>query len=154
MLYACAHVVSFPNQEPQSLIWERDKWTGEIAAFFDQSGSCTVSSRSSGQGLCRVHHLGKLLTYSYLRSFSKARVVSCLSKLTVVCCPVRERKSGNQLHEGEVRSRRVAGPSSDSSWQLYVTTIYLYMLGTTTTLSLLFQVLKLWSLVHLKEYSS
>ena len=55
---------------------------------------------SSGQGLWRVHHLGKLLTYSYLRSFSKARVVSCLSKLTVVCCPVRERKSGNQLHEG------------------------------------------------------
>ena len=86
-----------------------------------QSGSCTVSSRSSGQGLCRVHHLGKLLTYSYLRSFSKARVVSCLSKLTVVCCPVRERKSGNQLHEGEVRCRRVAGPSSGSSWQLYVT---------------------------------
>ena len=68
-------------------------------------------------------YVGKLLTYSYLRSFSKARVVSCLSKLTVVCCPVQERKSGNQLHEGEVRSRRVAGPSSGSSWQLYVTTI-------------------------------
>ena len=28
---------------------------------------------------------------------------------------------------------------------------YLYMLGTTTTLSMLFQVLGLWLLVHLKE---
>ena len=37
----------------------------------------------------------------------------------------------------------MVGPSSGSSWQLYVTTIYLYMLGTTTTLSMLFQVLKL-----------
>ena len=54
----------------------------------------TVSSRSSDQGLCRAHHLGKLLT----RSFSKARVVSCLNM--VVCCPTRERKSGNQLHKG------------------------------------------------------
>ena len=27
-----------------------------------------------------------------------------------------------------------------------------YMLGTTTTLSMLFQVLRLWLLVHLKEY--
>ena len=24
MLYACAHIVSFPNQIPQSLVWERD----------------------------------------------------------------------------------------------------------------------------------
>ena len=32
--------------------------------------------------------------------------------------------------------------------------IYLYMLGTTTKLSMLFQVLGLWLLVHLKEYSS
>ena len=32
----------------------------------------------------------------------------------------------------------MVGPSSGSSWQLYVTTIYLYMLGTTTTLSMLF----------------
>ena len=46
----------------------------------------------------------------------------------------------------------MAGPSSGSSWQLYVTTIYLYILGTTTTLSMLLQVLELWSLVHLKEY--
>ena len=45
--------------------------------------------------------------------------------------------------------RRVAGPSSGSSWQLYVTAIYLYMLGTTTTLSMLFQVLELWSLVRI-----
>ena len=42
----------------------------------------------------------------------------------------------------------MVGPSSGSScsgssWQLYVITIYLYMLGTTTTLSMLFQVLKL-----------
>ena len=29
--------------------------------------------------------------------------------------------------------------------------IYLYMLGTATTLSMLFQVLELWLLVHLKE---
>ena len=35
----------------------------------------------------------------------------------------------------------MVGPSSGSSWQLYVTTIYLYMLGTATTLSVLFQVL-------------
>ena len=48
----------------------------------------------------------------------------------------------------------MVGPSSGSSWQLYVTTIYLYMLGTSTTLSMLFQVLELWLLVHLKEYSS
>ena len=47
----------------------------------------------------------------------------------------------------------MAGPSSGFSWQLYVTTIYLYMLGTTTTLglSMLFQVLELWSLVHTLE---
>ena len=45
----------------------------------------------------------------------------------------------------------MVGPSSGSSWQLYVTTIYLYMLGTTTTLSMLFQVLRLWLLIHLKE---
>ena len=45
----------------------------------------------------------------------------------------------------------MVGPSSSSSWQLYVTTIFLYMLGTTTTLSMLFQVLRLWLLVHLKE---
>ena len=45
----------------------------------------------------------------------------------------------------------MVGPSSGSSWQLYVTTIYLYMLGTTTTLSMLLQVLRLWLLVHLKE---
>ena len=38
----------------------------------------------------------------------------------------------------------MVGPSSGSSWQLYVTTIYLYMLGTSTTLSMLFQVLELW----------
>ena len=38
----------------------------------------------------------------------------------------------------------MAGPSSGSSWQLYVTTIYLYMLGTTTTPSMLFQLLGLW----------
>ena len=44
----------------------------------------------------------------------------------------------------------MVGPSSGSSWQLYVTTIYLYMLGTTTTLSMLFQVLRLWLPVHLK----
>ena len=37
----------------------------------------------------------------------------------------------------------MVGPSSGSSWQLYVTTIYLYMLGTTNTLSMLFQVLRL-----------
>ena len=37
----------------------------------------------------------------------------------------------------------MVGPSSGSSWQLYVTTIYLYMLGTSTTLSMLFQVLEL-----------
>ena len=42
----------------------------------------------------------------------------------------------------------MGGPSSGSSWQLYVTTIYLFMLGTTTTLAMLFQVLELWSLVH------
>ena len=70
MLYACAHVVSFPNQKPRSLIWERDKWTRKIAGWPAQRvyGSCTagtVSSRSRGQGLCRAHHLGKLLTYSY-----------------------------------------------------------------------------------------
>ena len=41
----------------------------------------------------------------------------------------------------------MVGPSSGSSWQLYVTTIYLYMLGTSTTLSMLFQVLELWLLV-------
>ena len=45
----------------------------------------------------------------------------------------------------------MVGPSSCSSWQFYVGTIYLYMLGTTTTLSMLFQVLRLWLLVHLKE---
>ena len=46
----------------------------------------------------------------------------------------------------------MVGPSSGSSWHLYVTTIYLYMLGTTTTLSMLFQVLKLCYLSrHLKE---
>ena len=28
----------------------------------------------------------------------------------------------------------MVGPSSGSSWQLYVATIYLYMLGTSTTL--------------------
>ena len=39
--------------------------------------------------------------------------------------------------------RTVVGPSSDSSWQRY------YMLGTTTKLSMLFQVLGLW--LHLKE---
>ena len=38
----------------------------------------------------------------------------------------------------------MVGPSSGSSWQLYVTTIYLYMLGTTTTPSMLFQLLGLW----------
>ena len=38
------------------------------------------------------------------------------------------------------KAQRAAGPSSGSSWHLYVTTIYLYMLGTTTTLSMLFQV--------------
>ena len=43
------------------------------------------------------------------------------------------------------------GPSSGSNWQLCVTNIYLYMLGTTTTLSMLFQVLELWLCVHLKE---
>ena len=44
----------------------------------------------------------------------------------------------------------MVGPSSGSSWQLYVTTIYLYKFGNTTTLSMLFQVLRLWLLVHLK----
>ena len=44
----------------------------------------------------------------------------------------------------------MVGPSSGSNWQLYVTTIYLYTLGTTTTLSMLFQVLGLWLVVHLK----
>jgi len=24
MLYACAHVVLFPNQRPQSLVWQKD----------------------------------------------------------------------------------------------------------------------------------
>ena len=27
MLYACAHAVSFPDQRPQSLVWERDQCT-------------------------------------------------------------------------------------------------------------------------------
>ena len=44
----------------------------------------------------------------------------------------------------------MVGPSSGSSWQLYVTTIYLYMLETTTTLSMLFQVLRLWLPAYLK----
>jgi len=30
VLYACAEVVSFPNQRPQSLVWERDWCTREI----------------------------------------------------------------------------------------------------------------------------
>ena len=45
----------------------------------------------------------------------------------------------------------MVGPSSGSSWQLYVTTIYLYMLGTSTTLSMLFQVLELWLLCTLER---
>ena len=45
----------------------------------------------------------------------------------------------------------MVGPSSGSSWQLYVTTIYLYMLGTTTTLSMLFKSSEVVLLVHLKE---
>ena len=58
--------------------------------------------------------------------------------------------TGNQkISRREVQ--RVVSPSSGSSWQLYVTTIYLYMLETTTTLSMLFQVLWLWLLVYLKE---
>ena len=32
MLYACAHAVLFPNQRPQSLVWERDYCTREIAS--------------------------------------------------------------------------------------------------------------------------
>ena len=31
MLYACIHVVSFPNQKPWSLVWELDWCTREIA---------------------------------------------------------------------------------------------------------------------------
>ena len=48
----------------------------------------------------------------------------------------------NPLHEG--RYGEWLALSSGYSWQLHVTTIYLYMLGTTTTLSMLFQVLGLW----------
>ena len=149
MLYACAYVVSFPNQKPRSLIWKRDKWNRGLTAAAVRLALHALSLSSGGQGLCRAHHLGKLLTYIATGSFSKARVVSCLS--TVVCCLARERKIRKSASRREVR--RVAGPSSGSSWQLYVTTIYLYMLGTTTTLSMLFQVLELWLLVHLKECS-
>jgi len=53
--------------------------------------------------------------------------------------PVVMHVTENQASQREVR--RVVGSSLGSSWQLYVTTIYLYMLGTTTTLSMLFQVL-------------
>ena len=92
--------------------------------------------------LCTPRHCLHIAT----RSFSKARVVSCPS--TIACCNARERKSGNQLHKGRYGEwlalhQVLAGNS---------TTIYLYMLGTTTTLSMLFQVLGLWLLVHLKEY--
>ena len=124
----------------------RSKTSGHVKSWVDQRrayGSYmagTVSSRSSDQGLCRAHHLGKLLT----RSFSKARVVSCLNM--VVCCPTRERKSGNQLHKGRYGEWLALRQVIAGNFMLH----YLYMLGTTSTLSMLFQV-RLWSLVHLKE---
>ena len=73
-------------------------------------------------------------------------IVNVLKLPHMHACDRKIRKSASRR---EVR--RVVGPSSGSSWQLYVTTIYLYMLGTTNTLSMLFQVLRLWLLVHLKE---
>ena len=58
--------------------------------------------------------------------------------------------TGNQKSASRREVRRVVGPSSGSSWQLYVTTIYLYMLGTTTTINAVSSS-EVVLLVHLKE---
>ena len=66
-----------------------------------------------------------VVIYIYMtRSFSKARVISCLS--VVVCCHACERKSGNQLEVHEVRY---------GEWlALHQVLIGNYMLGTMTKL--------------------
>ena len=61
MLYACTNAVSFPNQRPRLLVWERDWCTSEIAALTSVDYGWHSISRGSGQGLCCAYHLGKVL---------------------------------------------------------------------------------------------
>ena len=61
VLYACAEVVSFPNQRPQSLVWERDWCTREIVASslvprLLRSGTRTLK-------LCRCGEPGIFVTW-------------------------------------------------------------------------------------------
>ena len=87
MLYACAHVVSFPNQRPQSLIWELDQCTCEIA-------SCLFPVVvAKGYAIIKAHI--QLLTYSYGKKQPALVMLgwSCLSM--VVSCHEKE----NQLHK-------------------------------------------------------
>ena len=55
MLYACAHVVSFPYQIPRSLVWERDESRGKSRVDF--------WARSLPVAVDKVyeHHIGKVL---------------------------------------------------------------------------------------------
>ena len=104
MLYTCTHVVSFPNQRPQSLIWELDQCTCEIASRLFP----VVVAK--GYAIVKAHI--QLLTYSYgkkIASFSDARMVMPEYGCQLSC----ERKSATQKEVW-----RVVGPSSGSSQQI------------------------------------
>ena len=97
----------------------RSKTSGHVKSWVDQRRAYssymagTVSSPNSDQGLCRTHHLGKLLT----RSFSgQLPEYGCLLSYT-------RKKIRKPASQREVR--RMAGPSSGYSWQFYVT-LFIY----------------------------
>ena len=140
MLYACAHVVLFPNQRPQSLVWERDQCTRKIARV--EYGWNGLFSQQLPRLMSQVGRCLQLVTYTctsmliaMLRNSLPAALV--VMQLPEYSCQFScERKSAAQ--------REV--PCTESGWPFirfqlanYVTHLFIYMLGTTIKLSMLFK---------------
>ena len=147
MLYACAQVVSFPNQRPQSLIWERDYCT--VKSRVDQA----VYSWQAILVVAKVYAIGKalhlavyfiaMLTNSLLPGLVMLGwSCSCLN--TVVSCMWKKIRKSAARRE----ARRVVDPLSGSSWQILLH-IFIYIHGTIIKLL----ILGLWLLINLKQYS-
>ena len=93
----------------------------------------------------KAYAVGKTLYLAFLLIVAMLKN-SLLTALRLSC----ERKSGNQLHKG-----RSGGPLLGPSWQImFHIYLYTFLIPLLTSAVNAVQVMGLWLLIHLKEYSS
>ena len=65
-MYACTHVVLFPSQRPQSLVWEQG-YSGHVKSRVDQLGSQLTAGTSLPVVAAKAYALGKALHIAVLK---------------------------------------------------------------------------------------